>query len=58
MDSRVALHNVLAEVDLPVFEIANLEESDVVFEDAQVDACEVLDHDDVRVTEFVVRIKK
>ena len=28
--------------------------SDVVFEDAQVDVCDVLDHDDVKITEFVV----
>jgi len=37
-----------------VFEVANVEESDVVFEDAQVDVCDVLDHDDVKITEFVV----
>ena len=37
-----------------MFEVANLEETDVVFEDAQVDVCDVLDHDDVRITEFVV----
>ena len=37
-----------------MFEVANLEEGDVVFEDAQVDVCDVLDHDDVRITEFVV----
>ena len=31
-----------------------VEESDVVFEDAQVDVCDILDHDDVKITEFVV----
>ena len=54
MDSSVVLHNVVAEVDPQVFEVANVEESDVVFEDAQVDVCDVLDHDDVKITEFVV----
>ena len=54
MDSSVALHNVVVEVDPQVFEVANLEESDVVFEDAPVDVRDVLDHDDVRVTEFLV----
>ena len=36
-----------------MFEVANVEESDVVFEDAQVDVlmCDVLDHDDVKITE-------
>jgi len=53
MDSSVALRNVVVEVDPQVFEVANLEESDVVFEDAQVDACYGLNHDDVGVTEFV-----
>ena len=37
-----------------MFEVANLEESDDVFEDAQVDVCDVLDHDDVKITESVV----
>ena len=37
MDSSVALHNIVAELDPPVFEVANLEERDVVFEDAPVD---------------------
>ena len=37
IDSSVALHNVVVEVDPRVFEVANLEEGDVVFEDAQVD---------------------
>ena len=37
-----------------MFEVANLEESDVVFEDAKVDVYDVLDHDDVVITEFVV----
>ena len=54
IDSSVVLHNVVAEVDPQVFEVANVEESDVVFEDAQVDVCDVLDHDDVKITEFVV----
>ena len=48
------LHNVVVEVHPQVFEVANVEESDVVFEDAQVDVCDVLDHNDVNVTEFVV----
>ena len=50
MGSRVALHNVVVEIDPQVFEVANLEEGDVVFKDAQVDVCDVLDHDDVRIT--------
>ena len=54
IDSSVVLHNVVAEVDPQVFEVANVEESDVVFEDAQVDVCDVLDHDDVKITELVV----
>ena len=29
-------------------EVANFEESDVVFEDAQVDVYDVFDHDDAR----------
>ena len=37
-----------------MFEVANLDESDDVFEDAQVDVCDVLDHDDVKITESVV----
>ena len=37
-----------------MFEVANVEESDLVFEDAQVDMCDGLDHDDVKITEFVV----
>ena len=45
IDSSVVLHNVVVEVDPQVFEVANLEESDVY---------DILDHDDVRVTEFVV----
>ena len=52
--SSVVLHDVVVEIDPQVFEVANLEESDVVFEDAQVDECDVLDRDDVRITEFVV----
>ena len=47
------MHKVV-EVDPQVFEVANVEESDVVFEDAQVDVCNVLDQDDVMITEFVV----
>ena len=54
MDSSAVLHNVVVEIDPQVFEVANVEESDVVFEDAQVDVCDVLDHDDVKITEFVV----
>ena len=54
MDSCVVLHNVVVEVDPQVFEVANVEERDVVFDDAQVDVCDVLDHDDVKITEFVV----
>ena len=42
IDSSAALHNVVVEVDPHVFEVANLEESDVVFEDAQVDVCDNL----------------
>ena len=37
-----------------MFKVVNLEESDVLFKDAQVDVCDVLDHDDVWITEFVV----
>ena len=54
MDSSVVLHNVVVEVDPQVFEVASVEESDVVFENAQVDVCDVLDHNDAKVTEFVV----
>ena len=54
IDSSVILHNVVVEVHPEVFEVANVEESDVVFEDAQVDAYDVLDHDDVKITEFIV----
>ena len=54
MDSSVILHNVVVEVHPQVFEVANVEESDVVFEAAQVDVCDVLVHDDVEITEFVV----
>ena len=54
IDSSVVLHDVVVEVDPQVLEVANLEESDVVFKDAQVDVCDVLDHDDVKITEFVV----
>ena len=54
MDSSAVLHNVVVEVDPQVFEVANVEESDVIFEDAQVDVCDVLDHDDVKITDFVV----
>ena len=39
IDSSVALHNVVVEVNPQVFEVANLEESDDVFEDAQVLMC-------------------
>ena len=53
-DSSVVLHNVVVEVDPQVFEVSNVEESDVVFEDAQVDVCDVLHHDDVKITKFVV----
>ena len=41
-DSSVVLHNVVVEVDPQVFEVANVEERDVAFEDAQVDVCDVL----------------
>ena len=54
VDSSAVLHNVVAEVDPQVFEVANVEEVDVVFEDAQVDLCDVLDHDDVKITELLV----
>ena len=54
MDSSVILHNVVVEVHPQVFEVADVEESDVVFEDARVDVYDVLDHDDVKITEFVV----
>ena len=54
MDSSVILHNVVVGVHPQVFEVANVEESDVVFEDAQVDVYDVLDHDDVKITEFIV----
>ena len=54
IDSSVALHNVVVEVNPQVFEVANLEKSDDVFEDAQVDVCDVLNHDDVKITESVV----
>ena len=37
-----------------MFEVAKPEESDDVFEDAQVDVCDVLDRDDVKITESVV----
>ena len=53
IDSSVALHNVVVEVNPQVFEVANLEESNDVFQDAQ-DVCDVLDHDDVKITESVV----
>ena len=58
IDSSVVLHNVVVEVDPQVFEVANVEESDVVFEDAQVDVCDVLDHDDVKITELLVNDSK
>ena len=54
IDSSVALHDVVVEFNPQVFEVANLEESDDVFGDAQVDVCDVLDHDDVKITESVV----
>ena len=54
IDSSVALRNVVVEVNPQVFEVANLEESDDVFEEAQVDVCDVLDHADVKITESVV----
>ena len=56
MDSSAVLRNVVVEVDPQGFEVANVEESDVAFEDAQVaiDVCDVLDHVDVKITEFVV----
>ena len=54
INSSVVLHNVVVEVDLQGFEVANLEESDAVFEHAQVDVCDVLDHDHVKITELVV----
>ena len=41
IDSSGALHNVVVEVNPQVFEVANLEESDDVFEVAQVDVCDV-----------------
>ena len=50
----VVLHNVVVEVDPQVFEVANVEESNVVFEDAQVDVYDLLDRDDLKITEFVV----
>ena len=37
-----------------MFEVANLEESDIVFKSAKVGVCDVWDHDDVEVTEAVV----
>ena len=43
MDSSVILHNVVVEVHPQVFEVANVEESDVVFEDPKVDVYDVLD---------------
>ena len=54
MDSSVILHNIVVEVHPQVFEVANVEESDVAFEDAQVDVRDVLDHGNVKITEFVV----
>ena len=46
IDSSVPLYNVIVEVNPQVFEVAvNLEESDVIFEDAEVDVCDLLDHD-------------
>ena len=39
IDSSVVLHNVVVEVDPQVFEVVSLEESNVVFEDAQVVWC-------------------
>ena len=54
MDSSVVLDNVVVKVDPQVFEVADVEESDVVFEHAQVDVYDVLDHDDVKITEFIV----
>ena len=48
VDSFIVLHEVV-EVDPQVFEVANVEESDVVFEDAQVDVCDVFDYDDVKI---------
>ena len=54
IDSSVILHNVVVGVHPQVFEVANVEEGDVVFEDAQVDVYDVLDHDDVKITEFIV----
>ena len=53
-DESVVLQNVVVEIDSQVFKVVNLEESDVALKDAQVDVCDVLDHDDVRITEFVV----
>ena len=53
-DESVVLQNVVVEIDSQMFKVVNLEESDVAFKDAQVDVCEVLDHDDVWITEFVV----
>ena len=50
----VVLHNVVVEVDPQVSEVANVEESNVVFEDAQVDVYDLLDRDDLKITEFVV----
>ena len=50
----------VVEVDPQVFEVANLEESDAVFEDAEVDVCDVtvLDYDDVRITELRATLPK
>ena len=38
-----------------MFEVSNVEESDGVFENAQVDVSDAFDYDDVESTEFVVR---
>ena len=37
-----------------MFEVVNLEESDVIFENAQVDVCDVLDQDDIKSAESVI----
>lgn len=37
-----------------VFEVVNLEESDVILEDAQVHICDILNHDDGKTVESVI----
>ena len=54
IDSSVFWHNVVVEIDPQVLEVAKVEKSDIDFENTQEDVCDVLDHDDVTITEFVV----